>query len=96
MARNGSRRTGPSLNQIGETYLLFVSNPPCGFLQLDLGPTPDGWNNSPLREFTNAGRQDRLAGMTKLCCYLSSVAAFFRSRYYRTIWIERSTLKSEA
>jgi len=38
MARNGSRRTGPSLNQIGETYLLFVSNPPCGFLQLDLGP----------------------------------------------------------
>jgi hypothetical protein len=38
MARNGSRRTGPSLNQIGGTYLLLVFNPPCRFLQLDLGP----------------------------------------------------------
>jgi len=42
VARNGSRRTGPSLNQIGETYLLFVSNPPCRFFQLDHGPMDAG------------------------------------------------------
>ena len=41
MARNGSRRTGPSLNQIGGTYLLLVFNPPADI------PPVGPWANEP-------------------------------------------------